>query len=365
MRLRNSARATPVSREQPIQYDCASTALPCKQAVMKKYQIFGIGNALVDMEFEVNDTFFSEHGIEKGLMTLVEEKAQNRMLDTLTNRYGLIKRASGGSAANTIVAVSQFGGETFYACKVADDEAGDFYMHDLHAAGVRTKLDQVKGEGVTGKCMVMVTPDAERTMNTFLGITADFAESDLHLEELEQAEYLYIEGYLVTSDVSRSAAIRARKHAAKHGVKTAFTFSDPAMVTYFRDGVKEILGDGVDVLFCNEEEALIFSEADDLEAAIATLKPLTNRLVLTRGPKGAIVINGEKRVEVEVSPVEAIDTNGAGDMFAGAFMYGLTQGFSDRDAGMLASEAAARTVATFGARLPMTVHQELLAQFES
>ena len=332
---------------------------------MKRYQVFGIGNALVDMEFEVSDSFFTEHAIEKGLMTLVDEETQHRMVDTLTSRYGLIKRAGGGSAANTIVAISQFGGDTFYACKVADDEAGDFYMHDLHAAGVSTRLDQVKGEGVTGKCMVMVTPDAERTMNTFLGITADFAESDLHLEELEQAEYLYIEGYLVTSDVSRSAALRARKHASRHGVKTAFTFSDPAMVTYFRDGVKEILGDGVDVLFCNEEEALIFTETKSLEDAIAALKPFANRLVVTRGPRGAIILNGDGRIEVEVSPVEAVDTNGAGDMFAGAFMYGVTNGFSDRDAGMLASEAAARTVATFGARLPMTVHQELLTQFES
>ena len=332
---------------------------------MKRYQVFGIGNALVDMEFEVSDSFFTEHAIEKGLMTLVDEETQHRMVDTLTSRYGLIKRAGGGSAANTIVAISQFGGDTFYACKVADDEAGDFYMHDLHAAGVSTRLDQVKGEGVTGKCMVMVTPDAERTMNTFLGITADFAESDLHLEELEQAEYLYIEGYLVTSDVSRSAALRARKHASRHGVKTAFTFSDPAMVTYFRDGVKEILGDGVDVLFCNEEEALIFTETKSLEDAIAALKPFAHRLVVTRGPRGAIILNGDGRIEVEVSPVEAVDTNGAGDMFAGAFMYGVTNGFSDRDAGMLASEAAARTVATFGARLPMTVHQELLTQFES
>lgn len=332
---------------------------------MKRYQVFGIGNALVDMEFEVSDSFFTEHAIEKGLMTLVDEETQHRMVDTLTSRYGLIKRAGGGSAANTIVAISQFGGDTFYACKVADDEAGDFYMHDLHAAGVSTRLDQVKGEGVTGKCMVMVTPDAERTMNTFLGITADFAECDLHLEELEQAEYLYIEGYLVTSDVSRSAALRARKHASRHGVKTAFTFSDPAMVTYFRDGVKEILGDGVDVLFCNEEEALIFTETKSLEDAIAALKPFANRLVVTRGPMGAIILNGDGRIEVEVSPVEAVDTNGAGDMFAGAFMYGVTNGFSDRDAGMLASEAAARTVATFGARLPMTVHQELLTQFES
>lgn len=327
------------------------------------YHVYGIGNALVDMEFETSEDFFKEKGIEKGLMTLIEKEQQEELLSSLEKQFGLKKRASGGSAANTIVAVSQFGGDTFYACKVADDEPGDFYMKDLSSAGVETKLADVKEEGVTGKCMVMVTDDAERTMNTYLGITTDFSIKDLHIEELKNSEYLYIEGYLVTSDVSRNAAVHARKIANENNVKTAFTFSDPAMVTYFKEGVAEIIGDGVDVLFCNEEEAQTFTGKESLDDAITELQKIAKKVVVTLGAKGAKVITGEKVVNIEASPVTAKDTNGAGDMFAGAFMYGLTQGMSDRDAGMLASESAARLVATFGARLEKEVQQAILSKY--
>ncbi len=328
-----------------------------------KYHVYGIGNALVDKEFEVTNQFLADNGIEKGLMTLIEQDQQVTLLANLKDQFGLKKRAGGGSAANTIVAISQFGGKTFYACKVADDETGDFYMKDLAIAGVETKLDQIKGDGVTGKCLVMVTDDAERTMNTYLGITSDFSEDDLHIAELENSEYLYIEGYLVTSDVSRSAAIKARQIAQKSGVKTAFTFSDPAMVTYFKEGVSEIIGDGVDVLFCNEEEALTYTDTTNLDDAIQALSAIAKKVIVTLGSKGAKVITGDKHVDIEVSAVKAIDTNGAGDMFAGAFMYGLTQGMSDRDAGMLASESAARIVATFGARLEKKVQKGLLNNY--
>ena len=328
-----------------------------------KYHVYGIGNALVDKEFEVTDAFLAEQGIEKGMMTLLEQDQQEKLLAELKSKFGLKKRAGGGSAANSIVAVSQFGGKTFYACKVADDETGDFYMKDLKEAGVKTRLDQIKGDGVTGKCMVMVTDDAERTMNTFLGITSDFSKDDLHLDDLKESEYLYIEGYLVTSDVSREAAISARQVAGENGVKTAFTFSDPAMVTYFKDGITEIIGNGVDVLFCNEEEAQTYTDTNNLDDAISALANIANKIVVTRGNKGAKVVTHDKHIDIEVSPVTAIDTNGAGDMFAGAFMYGLTQGMSDRDAGMLASESAARIVATFGARLEKETHQALLEKY--
>ncbi|MEE9445591.1 MAG: adenosine kinase [Cocleimonas sp.] len=328
-----------------------------------KYHVYGIGNALVDKEFEVTEAFFKEKGIEKGLMTLIEKDQLKTLLSSLNETFGLKKRAGGGSAANSIVAISQFGGKTFYACKVADDETGDFYMKDLAEAGVETKLDQIKGDGVTGECLVMVTEDAERTMNTYLGITSDFSESDLHIDELKDSEYLYIEGYLVTSDVSRNAAISARKIARDNGVKTAFTFSDPAMVTYFKEGVSEIIGDGVDVLFCNEEEAQVYTDTNNLDDAITELQKIANKVIVTLGSKGAKVISGDKHVDIEVSKVKAIDTNGAGDMFAGAFMYALTHGLSDRDAGLLASEAAARIVATFGARLEKDVQEQLLEKY--
>lgn len=327
-----------------------------------KYDVFGIGNALVDKEFEVTEAFLAEHGIEKGMMTLIDQQKQEQLLAGLTDTFGLKKRASGGSAANSIVAVSQFGGKTFYACKVANDETGEFYMHDLHAAGVATKLDQVRSvtEGLTGKCMVMVTPDAERTMNTFLGITADFSEAELHLDELRQAHYLYVEGYLVTSDMSRNAVLKARAVAREHGVKTAMTFSDPAMVTYFGDGVRDMLGGGVDILFCNREEACTFTGKSDLNEAIAALRPLAGKLVVTLGSDGALVEDDSGRTEIAPHPVKAVDTNGAGDMFAGAFLYGVTQGMDNARAGKLASMSAARLITEFGARLDKAVHQELL-----
>lgn len=328
-----------------------------------KYDVYGIGNALVDKEFEVTNEFLAAHGIEKGLMTLIDEPTQQRLLAGLIETFGLKKRASGGSAANSIVAVSQFGGNAFYACKVANDETGEFYMHDLHAAGVTTALDQVRGncEGVTGKCLVMVTPDAERTMNTFLGITADFSEAELHLDELKQAHYLYVEGYLVTSDMSRNAVLKARQIAAEHGVKTAMTFSDPSMVKYFRSGIDEMLGEGVDILFCNEEEIATFTGKDELEAAIAAIRPFARKLVITLGSKGALVVDDAGRTEIAPNRVEAVDTNGAGDMFAGAFLYGVTQGMDNAQAGKLASLAASRIVTVFGARLSREMHQEVLA----
>jgi sugar/nucleoside kinase (ribokinase family) len=312
------------------------------------------------MEFSVSDTFLQQNNIEKGLMTLIEEDKQQHLSENLMNSFGLKKRAGGGSAANTIVAISQLGGQTFYACKVADDEGGDFYMQDLQQAGVTTKLDQIKGEGVTGKCMVMVTDDAERTMNTYLGITSDFCDADLHLDELANSEYLYIEGYLVTSDCSRNAAIAARNIAAKNKVKTAFTFSDPAMVTYFKEGVSEIIGDGVDVLFCNEEEAQTYTSTDNLTDAISALEKIAKKIVITQGKNGATIITNGIHTTVEAQQVTAVDTNGAGDMFAGAFMYGLTHSYSDKEAGNLASQAAAKIVTTFGARLEKESLQELL-----
>lgn len=326
-----------------------------------KYHVYGIGNALVDKEFEVTDEFLVEQGIEKGMMTLLEEAPHIKLLEGLKQRFGLKTRAGGGSAANSMVAISQFGGRTFYACKVANDEAGDFYMSNLHEAGVTTRLDQVQADGATGKCMVMVTPDAERTMNTFLGITADFSEQELHLDDLEQAEYLYIEGYLVTSDCSRAAVMRAREVASSHGCKVAMTFSDPAMVTYFRDGIEEMLADGVDLLFGNQEEVMTFTGEDSLDAAIAKMMGKTRKLVVTMGKDGALVVVADTRIKIEPVATTAVDTNGAGDMFAGAFLYGVTQGMTDQDAGRLASHAAARIVSTFGARLSKDEHQALLA----
>lgn len=323
------------------------------------YHIYGIGNALVDKEFEVGDDFFAAAGIQKGVMTLIDADQQAQLLQQLQARYGLKKRACGGSAANTIIGASYFGAKTFYTCNVANDEAGDFYVADLKSAGVDTNMDGGRDNGVTGKCLVMVTPDAERTMNTYLGITSDLHEKHINEAALASAEYVYIEGYLVTSDTSRAAAIRVRELARKHGVKIAMTFSDPAMVQFFKDGLLEMLGDGVDLLFCNEQEAMLLAGSDNLDDALVTLKQHAKAFAVTLGAQGALAFDGQQLHTIAPHPVKAIDSNGAGDMFAGAFLYAITHGYNFAAAGRLASAASAQVVSQFGPRLNPEQHAPL------
>src|SRR5690554_738965 len=167
---------------------------------MSQVDVYGIGNALVDLEFEVNDQFLSEAGIEKGLMTLIDTEPQQRLLEELHRSSGLKTRAGGGSAANTLYALSRFGGRAFYSCKVANDEPGDFYVSELGNHNILTNLSAQREAGRTGQCLVMITPDAERTMLTDLGISQGVSDRDLQLDAAAQAQYIYIEGYLVTSD---------------------------------------------------------------------------------------------------------------------------------------------------------------------
>ncbi len=329
---------------------------------MAKYHIYGIGNALVDKEFEVTDAFFAKAGIEKGQMTLIDQDQQEALLAQLTEEFGLKKRAGGGSAANSIFAAQYLGANTFYTCNVANDETGDFYVKDLTSAGVATNLGADREPGVTGKCMVMITPDAERTMNTFLGITADLNHSHINEAALKDSEYLYIEGYLVSSDSARHAAIECKGIAEANQVKTAMTFSDPAMVQFFKDGLVEMLGDGVDLLFCNEEEALGFTGAENLSAAMVALKGVAKTFAITCGAKGAVLFDGERVIEIAPNDVTAVDSNGAGDNFAGAFLYALTAGHSWEQAGNLASKISAQVVSQFGPRLEAEQYPQLKSE---
>lgn len=325
-----------------------------------RFDVYAIGNALVDAEYRVTDDFLTRHGIAKGQMTLVEEAPQQALIAALDSEFGLEKRASGGSAANSIIAVAAFGGRSFYSCKVASDGTGDFYVHDLHAAGVSSNLKPQRDAGTSGTCVVMVTPDSERTMHTFLGITADVSIADLIPEALSTSQWLYIEGYLVSSASARAAVKEARRLARAAGVRIAMTFSDPAMLRFFKPGIAEMLDDGVDLLFCNEEEACLWSDAPTVEAALENLKSVADHIVITRGREGALIWDGKQQIAVASVPVVALDSNGAGDMFAGAYLFGLTRRWTPAQAGALASRAAAAVVGQFGPRLPLEAHTELL-----
>jgi sugar/nucleoside kinase (ribokinase family) len=299
-------------------------------------------------------------GIDKGVMTLVDEERENELIAQLHHQLG--KQTGGGSAANTMVALSQLGGKGFYSCKVANDETGRFYLQDLQACGLATNSHEETETGKTGKCLVLITPDADRTMNTFLGITANLSEKELVPGAIENAEYLYLEGYLVTSDTGRAAAIKAKEIAEAAGVKTSFSLSDPNMAKFFKDGLLAMMGSGVDFLFANEAEAMTLADTQNLDEAIAYCKTLAQGFAITQGAKGSIIFDGENLLEIPTTPVHAIDTVGAGDMYAGAFLYGLTQGFGYEKAGKLASLCAAKIVTCYGPRLSTEDLQILLKQ---
>lgn len=332
---------------------------------MRNFHVYGIGAALVDTEIEVSDADLSALGVDKGMMTLVDETRQQALIDHLHHHITLSRRASGGSAANTVIAVSAFGGKTFYSCKVADDENGRFYLNDLAAVGVTHPGDHLLPPGTTGKCLVLITPDAERSMNTFLGISETLSVDNLDAVAIGDSEYIYIEGYLATSPSGRAAAIKARELAQASGTRTALSLSDPGMVAHFRDGLEQMLGDGVDLLFCNRDEALAWTGTRSLDEAAEAIAASARTFAITLGGDGALVCDGSRLHHIDPCPVTAVDTNGAGDMFAGAFLYGITQGFDFPRAGRLASIAAATVVTQYGPRLPLAKHQDVLRTFQN
>lgn len=324
----------------------------------KKYDVYAIGNALVDYEIEADDHFLQSHNIEKSSMTLVDAERQRKLIQAVEGK--IKEKQGGGSAANTIVALSKLGGKGFYSCKVANDEDGQVFLKDLNDNGVETNLSPDHLDtGITGKCLVMVTPDAERTLNTFLGITSDFSVNELNRDALINAEYLFIEGYLVTSETGRMAMHEAKRIAQENGVKVSLTFSDPSMVRYFKKEMQEIVGASVDLLFCNEEEAMLFTGTETLAEAREELKKSARRFVITQGRNGAMIFDGDTFIDIEPYPVQAVDSNGAGDMFSGAFLYGITNGHNFASAGKLASKAGSEVVSRYGPRLPYHKLQEI------
>lgn len=326
---------------------------------MKKYNVYGIGNALVDLEFKIDDNFISEHSIGKGLMTLVDEETQNRLIGAINHND--TNKKSGGSAANSMIAVSQFGGKAYYSCKVSNDEFGDFYLADLKDSGVASNLDnQEREEGITGKCLVMITEDAERTMNTFLGITTDLSVREVDESAIKDAEYIYLEGYLVASTSALEAMKLTKKIAEDNGVKTSITLSDPSIVRAFRTEFRDVIGASVDLLFCNEEEARVYTGTSDLMAAREELKKDAKRFVITMGKNGAMIYDGDTFIDIEPYQVKAVDTNGAGDMFAGAFLYGITHGHGYAGSGKIASLASSKVVSQYGPRMKWHEVQEVL-----
>ena len=325
---------------------------------MQQIDVYGVGNALVDIEYEVEEDFFPAHGVRRGVMTLVSHERQEEVIAALRERGDVRKMMGGGSVANSLYAISNFGGQTFFSCKIANDEAGNFYLRELGEHNIRTCGDFHEVE--TGRCLIMISPDAERTMYTFLGAAEFLSPADLDFEAVRRSQYVYIEGYQVSSDCGRAAAIELREFAEANGVKTALSFSDPSLLEIFPGQMKEMLGGGLDLLFCNEEEACLWTGTENLSEACVALRPVAKQFVVTRGANGSVLFDGNYFVEIDAHKVKAVDTTGAGDAFAGGFLYGLTSGRSFAESGRLASRAAGEVVSRFGPRLEAGMYRNLV-----
>jgi sugar/nucleoside kinase (ribokinase family) len=325
---------------------------------MSDYDIYAIGAALVDTEVMVSENFLVKHAIDKGVMTLVGQSRQAHLVNNL-NQDGLtLLRQSGGSACNSVVAAAQLGSKTYFGGKVANDDDGRLFANDLTQAGVSHSFSPAD-QAVTGKCLVMVTSDAERTMNTYLGVSDKFAESEINRSILAVSEWFYVEGYLLT-DSRRTAVVKtAVEYAKQQRVKVGLSLSDPFVAELFADNLKSVIADGIDLIFCNKDEALAFTGTDNIDQAAKALESCAKTFVITDGARGATVFDGGSLLKVSGVKANAIDTNGAGDMFAGTFLHAITAGGSYIEAAKLANQAAAMVVECFGPRLKKTDFETL------
>tara|TARA_Y100000991_G_scaffold203300_1_gene177877 strand:- start:42824 stop:43813 length:990 start_codon:yes stop_codon:yes gene_type:complete len=326
------------------------------------YDIYGIGGALVDTEVEVSERFLADAKIDKGVMTLVDEARQRELLDALSSEDLKLIKKCGGSVCNSVVAASSLGAKAFFTGKVADDADGELYVNDLNSSGV----DFHRGgqdSGITGKCLVMVTDDAERTMNTFLGVSETLSSKEIDRDALKNSKWFYVEGYLVTGEARTSVVREAVEFAKENGVKIAISLSDPFVVDVFGDALLDVMGNGVDLIFCNKDEAIAFTGASDLESAIEKFERISKCFAITDGANGSVTFDGEHLAKCPGFSAKAIDTNGAGDMFAGAFLYAITLGKSYDWAAKFANNCAAKVVEQFGPRLNLEELMDIKKKF--
>lgn len=311
--------------------------------------VVAIGNAIVDILSPADDAFITAEGMTKGSMQLMFSPQE---ADALYAKMGPGTEASGGSAANTVAGIAALGGRTGFIGQVADDQLGQVFAHDIRAAGVRFDTAVRPGEPTTGRCLIFVTPDGQRTMNTFLGAGQFLPAAALDRDLIADAAILYLEGYLWDPEEPRAAMRAAISVAREAGRKVAFTLSDVFCISRHGDDFRALVEEGqVDILFANENELKALAQTEDFEAAVAQLAVEVPTLVVTRGEHGALAVTGGDRVEVGVEPVaQVVDTTGAGDLFAAGFLHGQAQGRSVRDSLRLGALCAAEVISHFGAR---------------
>lgn len=313
-----------------------------------RYDVFGIGNAIVDTEVQVNDLLLTTHGLEKGVMTLVSTETQLALLDDLASydQHG----AAGGSAANTMVGLAQFGGSAFFLGKIGKDMSGALYRASMAEAGVA--FDFPAADTLpTGTCLILVTKDGERTMQTSLSAAAELGPIDVNAEQIAASKYIYVEGYLFGSPAGAQAAIKSMEVAKEAGVTVSLTLSDPGLAEFFIEQFRDATQKYVDALFCNQFEAMIYAGTKDREAALKAISQTCSQVFMTCGGDGSMIWDNGKIIQVPGYQVPVVDTTGAGDIYAAGVLYGLSHDMDIPSAGKLGSFASARIVSQMGPRL--------------
>ena len=314
-----------------------------------KFGVVAVGNALVDVISQTSEDFIAEqkekHGMEKGAMTLIDEV---RAI-ALYSQMGVGTETSGGSAANTMAGFASFGGQGCFIGKVAEDILGEVFQKDIQSLGVEYSTQPLAMGAKTGRCMILVTPDAQRTMNTFLGASIELGPDDIDQDLINNAQITYLEGYLFDREKAKQAFITAAEYAHKSGHRVALTLSDPFCVDRHRDDFLKLVENHVDILFSNEDEIKSLFQKDNFDDAKSAISKHVEVAVLTRSEKGAVVVAGDEEYVIPAEPVEkVVDTTGAGDQFAAGFLYGFTEGMDLATCGKLGAIAAGEVISHIG-----------------
>jgi sugar/nucleoside kinase (ribokinase family) len=312
-----------------------------------RFDVTAVGNAIVDVLASADDRFLSDHALEKGVMSLIDGASAERLYALM----GPGVEASGGSAANTVSGIAGLGGRAAFIGKVADDQLGQVFRHDIRAVGVAFDTPPLKGGISTARCLIFVTPDAQRTMQTFLGASSELGPEDVDEARIASSKVVYLEGYLWDQPRAKEAMRRAAVAAANAGRKVSFTLSDPFCVDRHREEFLDLVENHVDILFANESEIMSLYKVNEFDAAVVRVRGHCEVAALTRSELGSVIISGREAEVIGAEPVPlVVDTTGAGDAYAAGFLYAYAQGRDLRACGRLGSLLAAEVISHYGAR---------------
>ena len=309
--------------------------------------VMTIGNAIVDIIAPCEDTFLEENGLQKGSMTLIDQDTVFDLYDNMSQG----QESSGGSAANTAGGLASLGAKVGYIGKINKDQFGMVFRHDLKAIGVEFKTEMLSNGPATAQCLIHVTPDAQRTMTTYLGACLNLTEEDILEDQIASAKITYMEGYLWDPDNAKQAFLKAARLAHKNQRKVSLSLSDSFCVERHRDSFMTLVKDHIDILFANEDELKALYQTDSFDEAVTQLRQDCSLAAVTRGKDGSVIINDNDVIEIAAYPtLNVVDTTGAGDLYAAGVLYGLSQGAELARAGFYGSIAASEIIGHFGAR---------------